>query len=165
MPPSRRKTASNRSGSAPLAAMEARSVDAIPRGDAWEYEPKWDGFRCLLCRRGDKVDPRSKAGEDLTLYFPELVDGALKLKASEFLLDGEIVVPDGKAFSFDDLLQRIHPAASRVTKLSSETPALYLAFDLLTSADDKKLFTRPLRDRRPALEAFAKTQFKSHPAF
>jgi len=135
MPPSRRKTASSKS--APLAAMEARSVDAIPRGGEWQYEPKWDGFRCLLSRDGDKVDLRSKSGEDLTRYFPELVDAARRLKATDFVLDGEIVVPHGKAFSFDDLLQRIHPAASRVKKLAQETPGLYIAFDLLAHAKDK----------------------------
>jgi ATP-dependent DNA ligase len=150
---------------APLAAMEARSVDAIPRGAEWQYEPKWDGFRCLLSRQGDKVDLRSKSGEDLARYFPELVRAALELKATTFLLDGEIVVPHGKAFSFDDLLQRIHPAASRVKKLSQETPALFLVFDLLVTAADKKLAASPLRKRRPALEAFAKAQFKSHPTF
>src|SRR5437016_7793723 len=148
-----------------LTAMEARSVDTIPRGPQWQYEPKWDGFRCLLCRHGDNVDLRSKSGEDLTRYFPELVAAALKLKAKTFLLDGEIVVPHRKAFSFDDLLQRIHPAASRVDKLSVETPALYLAFDLLTTAENKKLFAQPLRNRRPALEAFARSQFKSNPTF
>lgn len=148
-----------------LAAMEARSVDAIPRGAEWQYEPKWDGFRCLLSRQGSRVDLRSKSGEDLARYFPELVRAALALKAASFLLDGEIVVPHGKAFSFDDLLQRIHPAASRVKKLSQETPALYLAFDLLAAAADKNLAARSLRERRPALEAFAKTQFKSTPTF
>src|SRR6184192_749553 len=150
---------------APLAAMEARSVDAIPRGAEWQYEPKWDGFRCLLSRQGEKVDLRSKSGEDLARYFPELVRAALELRAAAFLLDGEIVVPHGKAFSFDDLLQRIHPAASRVKKLSQETPALFLVFDLLASAADKKLAVSPLRERRPALESFAKAQFKSHPTF
>ena len=99
---------------APFAAMEARSVDAIPRGAEWQYEPKWDGFRCLLSRQGDSLDLRSKSGEDLARYFPELVRAALALEATAFLLDGEIVVPHGRAFSFDDLLQRIHPAASRV---------------------------------------------------
>jgi ATP-dependent DNA ligase len=163
MPPARRKKATAKSS--PLAAMEARSVDTIPRGDDWQYEPKWDGFRCLLSRNGAKVGLRSKSGEDLTRYFPELAEAALKLKATAFLLDGEIVVPHGKAFSFDDLLQRIHPAASRVRKLSAETPALYLAFDLLATADHKNLAARPLRDRRPALEAFAKTRFKSSPTF
>jgi ATP-dependent DNA ligase len=145
--------------------MEARSVDAIPRGGEWQYEPKWDGFRCLLSRVGAKVGLRSKSGEDLTRYFPELVDAALGLKAAHVLLDGEIVVPHGKTFSFDDLLQRIHPAASRVKRLSVETPALYLAFDLLATAQDKKLSTQPLGKRRPALEAFAKIQFKSNPTF
>jgi ATP-dependent DNA ligase len=145
--------------------MEARSVDAIPRGAEWQYEPKWDGFRCLLSRRGSEVDLRSKSGEDLARYFPELVDAALALKAAVFLLDGEIVVPRGKAFSFDDLLQRIHPAASRVKKLSQQTPALYLAFDLLATAADPKLRERPLRERRPALEAFANARFKSSQVF
>src|SRR5205085_4083775 len=138
-----------------LTAMEARSVDTIPRGPQWQYEPKWDGFRCLLSRDDDNVDLRSKSGEDLARYFPELVDAALNLKTTAFLLDGEIVVPHGKAFSFDDLLQRIHPAASRVTKLSQETPALYLAFDLLASPQDDRLSAQPLRQRRPALAAFA----------
>jgi ATP-dependent DNA ligase len=145
--------------------MEARSVDAIPRGAEWQYEPKWDGFRCLLSRQGSKIDLRSKAGEDLARYFPELVAAALKVKATAFLLDGEIVVPHGKTFSFDDLLQRIHPAASRIEKLSRETPALLLVFDLLAMARDKKLSAKPLRQRRPALEAFAKTHFKSHATF
>ena len=145
--------------------MEARSVDAIPRGSQWQYEPKWDGFRCLLSRQRAKVDLRSKSGEDLARYFPELVEAALKLKATAFLLDGEIVVPRGKTLSFDDLLQRIHPAASRIKKLSQETPALFLAFDLLASADDNKLAAQPLGKRRPALEAFAKRQFKSSPTF
>src|SRR5947207_9508794 len=163
MPPARRKPASPQS--TPLAAMEARSVDAIPRGAEWQYEPKWDGFRCLLSRQGDKVDLRSKSGEDLARYFPELVRAALELKATAFLLDGEIVVPHGKAFSFDDLLQRIHPAASRVKKLSQEAPALFLVFDLLATTRDRKLAASPLRERRPALEAFAKVQFKSNPTF
>jgi ATP-dependent DNA ligase len=145
--------------------MEARSVDAIPRGPEWQYEPKWDGFRCLLSRRGDAVDLRSKSGEDLARYFPELVEAALRLKAAAFVLDGEIVVPRGRMFSFDDLLQRIHPAASRIKKLSLQTPALYLAFDLLATVTDKKLAAQPLHKRRPALEAFAKSQFKSHPTF
>jgi ATP-dependent DNA ligase len=162
MPPARRNTALNPSK---LAAMEARSVDTIPRGPEWQYEPKWDGFRCLLSRQGSTVDLRSKSGENLTRYFPELVDAALKLKAEEFLLDGEIVVPHGKAFSFDDLLQRIHPAATRVRRLSQETPAMYLAFDLLDTARDKRLAAQPLGKRRSALEDFTKAQLKSNATF
>src|SRR5258708_1927752 len=88
MPPARRNTAPSKS--APLAAMEARSVDEIPRGSEWQYEPKWDGFRCLLSRDGDRVELRSKSGGDLTRYFPELVDAARRLKATAFRLDGEI---------------------------------------------------------------------------
>jgi ATP-dependent DNA ligase len=158
----RRKTAETASG---LVAMEARSVDAIPRGAEWQYEPKWDGFRCLLSRNAGSVTLRSKSGEDLTRYFPELVEVALRLKATTFTLDGEIVVPHGKTFSFDDLLQRIHPATSRVIKLSKQTPALFLVFDLLATAKDKELAAQPLGKRRPALEAFAKVQFKSQTTF
>ena len=115
----------------PADAMEARSVDAIPEGKEWQYEPKWDGFRCLLTRNGDMAAMYSKSGQDLTRYFPEVVASALTLREKSFILDGEIVVPVGGQFSFDDLLQRIHPALSRVKKLAEETPALFLAFDLL----------------------------------
>jgi ATP-dependent DNA ligase len=148
-----------------LAAMEARSVDAIPRGAQWQYEPKWDGFRCLLTRNDRTIALRSKSGEDLTRYFPELVEATLKVKATQFTLDGEIVVPNGKSFSFDDLLQRIHPATSRIAKLSQQTPALFLAFDLLATAKDRKLSGQPLGKRRPALQAFAKARFKSQSTF
>src|SRR6201995_698198 len=130
--------------------MEARSVDEIPKGREWQYEPKWDGFRCLLSRDASKVELRSKSGEDLTRYFPELVEAALTLKATSFALDGGIVLPHGRGFWFDDLLQRIPPAASRVQKLAQETPSLFIAFDLLKTAQDKKLSDRPLSERRPA---------------
>ena len=142
--------------------MEARSVEAIPRGAEWQYEPKWDGFRCLLSRDGNTVSLRSKAGEDLTRYFPELAAAARELTAERFVL---VVVPHGKAFSFDDLLQRIHPAASRVNKLAQQTPALYLAFDLLSTAQQPELSEQPLHARRPALEAFAKANFGNRPSF
>src|ERR1700709_1282548 len=131
LPAYRRKTAAPTSSG--LVAMEARYVDAIPLGPEWQYEPKWDGFRCLLSRNAGRVAWRPKCGEDHTRYFPELAEAALHLKATQFPLDGEIVVPHGKSFSFDALLQRIHPAASRIKKLSQSTPALYLAFDLLGS--------------------------------
>jgi ATP-dependent DNA ligase len=118
-----------------------------------------------MSRRGRTVELQSKSGEDLGRYFPELITAALDLKATTFLLDGEIVVPHGKTFSFDDLLQRIHPAASRVKKLSQETPALFVVFDLLQTSVDRKLSTKPLSLRRPALEAFTKSQFRSSEAF
>src|SRR3954451_7014474 len=135
--------------------MEAASVATIPAGPEWQYEPKWDGFRCLVFRRGEKVELQSKAGKPLTRYFPDVVESARALKAKQFVLDGEIVVPRGKAFSFDDLLQRIHPAASRVNRLAKETPALLIVFDLLVDGGDV-LTKELLPARRRRLEAFAK---------
>ena len=135
--------------------MEALSVDEIPTGEEWQYEPKWDGFRCLVFRDRDKVELQSKSGQSLTRYFPELVEAVRTVKATTFVLDGEIVIPTDGTFSFDALLQRIHPAQSRVRKLAAETPALLIAFDLLADADDKPLIERPLQERRPELEAFA----------
>src|ERR1700744_3694536 len=134
--------------------MEARSVDDIPQGPEWQYEPKWDGFRCILVRDADDVAMLSKSGEDLKRYFPEIVSAALDLKSKKFTLDCEIVVPIEDEFSFDDLLQRIHPAASRVKTLAAKTPALYLAFDLLKEGK-KDLAANPLSERRPLLEDFA----------
>src|SRR5690242_20903616 len=110
----------------PLAPMEAASVAEIPVGPEWQYEPKWDGFRCLLFRDGAKVALQSKAGRSLNRYFPEIVAAARAIRTSRFTLDGELVVPTGKRFSFDDLLQRIHPAASRVAALSAKTPAVLI---------------------------------------
>ncbi|MDQ8729308.1 ATP-dependent DNA ligase [Bradyrhizobium sp. LHD-71] len=143
--------------------MEARSVDALPSGEQWRFEPKWDGFRCILVRHGDTAALRSKSGEDLTRYFSELVEAALKIKSQTFVLDGEIVVPDGNTFSFDALLQRIHPAASRVARLAEETPALFIAFDLL-AAGPADLTGRRLAERRVELERFARL-FKTNDSF
>jgi ATP-dependent DNA ligase len=140
--------------------MEARSVDRIPRGKIWEYEPKWDGFRCLLAREGSQLHMVSKSGQDLRRYFPEIAREALALADKNFVLDGELVVPDGKQFSFDRLLQRIHPAASRVQRLARETPALFLAFDLLEQGR-RELAEQALPVRRAALEAFATKNFCS----
>ena len=143
----------------PLAPMEARSVDAIPEGPDWQYEPKWDGFRCVVFRDGGDVTLQSKAGKPLTRYFPDVVAAVSQLKAKRFVLDGEIVVPRDGAFSFDDLLQRIHPAKSRIEKLARETPALLIAFDLLQDERGHSLLELPLRDRRPKLDAFANDYF------
>jgi ATP-dependent DNA ligase len=141
-----------------IEAMEARSVDAIPVGEEWQYEPKWDGFRCLLTRDADTVAMYSKSGQDLSRYFPEVVVAARTLHEKRFVLDGEIVVPIGGRFSFDDLLQRIHPAASRVKRLAEETPALFLAFDLLKKGKTE-LAAAPLTKRRLHLEDFAARYF------
>ena len=139
----------------PFAAMEAQSVDEIPVGSQWQYEPKWDGFRCLIFRDGKNVTLQSKSGKPLTRYFPDVVEAVRSIKAASFVLDGEIVVPAGKAFSFDALLQRIHPAASRVRKLAEETPALIIVFDLLADPGGV-LVDRFLPERRKRLEAFAR---------
>lgn len=139
----------------PFPPMEALSVDKIPEGPTWQYEPKWDGFRCLAFRDGARIDLQSKSSQPLTRYFPELVAALTALKAPRFVLDGEIVVPLGRAFSFDALLQRIHPAASRVQKLADETPALLIVFDLLLDAEGERLSGQPLSERRNALDTFA----------
>ena len=139
----------------PFLPMEALSVDEIPVGAEWQYEPKWDGFRCLVFRDGDKITLQSKSGRPLTRYFPDVVAAVRRLKAKAFVLDGEIVVPEGKAFSFDALLQRIHPAASRVLTLATQTPALLIVFDLLSEGEDI-LVDQPLQERRKRLEAFAR---------
>jgi ATP-dependent DNA ligase len=143
----------------PYRPMDALSVDTIPEGENWQYEPKWDGFRCLVFRDGGAIELQSKSGQPLTRYFPDVVEAVAAVKAKAFVLDGEIVVPHGKAFSFDDLLQRIHPAASRVKKLAVETPALLIVFDLLAE-NGGDLTGVPLSDRRKRLEAFAKKNFK-----
>jgi ATP-dependent DNA ligase len=138
--------------------MEALSVDEVPVGPQWQYEPKWDGFRCLVFRDGDAITLQSKSGKPLTRYFPDVVEVVRGLGAKRFVLDGEIVVPDGKVFSFDALLQRIHPAASRIKKLSQETPALLIVFDLLADPDGV-MIDEMLPARRKRLEAFAKRYF------
>jgi ATP-dependent DNA ligase len=139
----------------PFPPMEALSVEHIPIGSEWQYEPKWDGFRCLVFRDGSKIELQSKSGQSLTRYFPELVEAVRSVKAATFVLDGEIVVPAGNAFSFDALLQRIHPARSRVEKLAAETPALVVVFDLLAGPGGDALLDKPLHERRKQLEAFA----------
>lgn len=140
----------------PFSPMEALSVDAIPTGPEWQYEPKWDGFRCLAFRDGKTVALQSKSGRVLTRYFPELVDALRSLKAQRFVLDSEIVIPANDGFSFDALLQRIHPAASRIQRLAVETPGLLIVFDLLVDARGERLTTLLLPERRKALEQFMK---------
>ena len=142
----------------PYPPMDALLVSEIPAGPNWEYEPKWDGFRCLVFRDGKNVELQSKSGQSLGRYFPEIVSALLKLKASKFVLDGELVIPVKGGLSFDDLLQRIHPAASRVTKLSQSTPAQFIVFDLLVDEAGKPLYNSPLSKRRQKLESFAKKQ-------
>src|SRR5688572_20816592 len=146
----------------PLPPMEAKPVSEVPTGKQWQYEPKWDGFRCLAFRDGDKVELQSKAGQPLGRYFPELIALLKKLKAKQFVLDGEIAVPVSGRLSFDELLMRIHPAASRIQKLATEHPAIYIVFGLLADERGKSLVERPLAERRERLEKFAGKYFDGH---
>src|SRR5690349_14295810 len=137
------------------APMEALLVPVLPEGPEWQYEPKWDGFRCLAFRDGAKVELFSKAGKPLSRYFPDVLARLATIGAKRFVLDGEIVIPeDDGTLSFDELLLRIHPAKSRVDKLAAEHPAAFVAFDLLVDAKGKSLVALPLAERRQALEAF-----------
>ncbi len=145
----------------PFLPMEALSVDKIPEGDNWQYEPKWDGFRCLAFRDGTRVWLQSKAGQPLERYFPDLVEELASLPPKRFVLDGEIVVPVDGDLSFDDLLMRIHPAATRIRKLAAETPASFIAFDLLVTDRSTSLTGQPLSVRREKLERFAAKYFRS----
>src|SRR5438874_1791037 len=142
--------------------MEAKSVAQLPSGEVWQYEPKWDGFRCLAFRDGDRVALQSKSGQPLARYFPELIDALLQLKAKQLVLDGEIVVPIKGRLSFDDLLMRIHPAASRIKKLADETPAKLIVFDLLVDERGRSISDTQLLERRPKLDAFAGKYFSKN---
>src|SRR5437773_12412414 len=144
----------------PLPPMEARSVDEIPAGDGWQYEPKWDGFRCVAFRDGEQVHLQSKAGQPLARYFPDIVDAISQLPAQQFVVDGELVVPVDGALSFDELQLRLHPAGSRVQKLAKAHPATYIVFDLLGESE-RSYLRQPLRERRELLEKFARRNFRS----
>jgi ATP-dependent DNA ligase len=139
--------------------MEAKLVDELPTGSEWWYEPKWDGFRCLAFRDGAHIDLMSKAQKPLTRYFPEVADALLASPARRFVLDGELVVPIEQQLSFDALLQRIHPAESRVRKLAAEWPAELIVFDLLVDDEAGSLVGSPLAQRRRDLEAFVGKAF------
>jgi len=134
--------------------MEAKAADAIPEGDGWLYEPKWDGFRCLVFRHGDAVELRAKSGKPLGRYFPELVAALRDLPASRFVVDGEIVISVAGKLSFDALQMRLHPAESRIRKLSAESPAHLMLFDMLCDECGTVLLDRNLKQRRTALQAF-----------
>ena len=134
-----------------LAPMEALLAEELPDGPGWQYEPKWDGFRCIAVRDGAEVELWSKSGKPLARYFPEVQAMFGRLKAKRFVVDGELLIVSSGAIAFDALQLRLHPAASRVAKLSAETPAMFMAFDLLVSGN-KKLAGEPLRARRKALE-------------
>lgn len=115
----------------PVSPMLARLARELPAGKQWVYEPKWDGFRCLVFRDGSEVTLQSRNGRELTRYFPELVAALAANLPPAVVLDGEIVIAGPEGLDFDALLQRIHPAGSRVRKLADATPSSFVAFDLL----------------------------------
>lgn len=135
----------------PVKPMLAKSVKGVPQGPGFSFEPKWDGFRCLVFRDGDEVELTSRNTKPLTRYFPEIVEAALAQLPERIVLDGELFVASGDRLQFETLQERIHPAASRVGKLAVETPAEYVAFDLLALGDESYV-DRPLSERRAALE-------------
>ena len=132
--------------------MLAKLSDDIPVGEGWLYEPKWDGFRCIVFRDGDGIELASRNERPFTRYFPELIEPLLASLPQSCVVDGEIVLPalDDRGLDFDALLQRIHPAASRVRKLAAETPASFVAFDVL-ALDDRNLLDEPLHVRHALL--------------
>jgi ATP-dependent DNA ligase len=137
-----------------LAPMEAKLVDELPKGAGWRFEPKWDGFRCLVFRDGGDVALQSKSGKPLGRYFPEVVEAVLRLADERFVIDGELIIPLGGILSFDALQMRLHPAESRIRKLAASTPAQLMLFDCLLSAEGQSLVERPLTERREGLERF-----------
>lgn len=143
--------------------METRSAGEIPSEDGWQYEPKWDGFRCIAFRQDNDVYLQSKSGQPLARYFPDVAKALKTLPAKNFVLDGELTIPVNGALSFDELQLRLHPAASRVAKLAKAHPALFIVFDLLAH-DGKSHLENPLRERRKLLEKFGAQNFKSNRA-
>jgi ATP-dependent DNA ligase len=133
--------------------MEARLVDALPRDDGWQFEPKWDGFRALAVRDGGEICLWSKSGKALGRYFPEVIAMLAALRETRFVLDGELIIPIGDHLAFDALQARLHPAASRITRLAGETPAQLMLFDCL-QLGRHALADKPLAERRAALERF-----------
>jgi len=136
-----------------LMPMEARQVAALPTGAGWQYEPKWDGFRCLAFRAGGEVEIKAKSGKSLARFFPEVLDNLLSLRPAAFVLDGELTIARHGALSFAALQDRLHPAESRIRRLSIATPATFVAFDCLLARRGKPLLESPFLERRAALEA------------
>lgn len=137
----------------PITPMEAVLAAELPDGSSWQFEPKWDGFRAIAVRDGDRLDLTSRSGKDLGRYFPEVLAMLATLNERRFTLDGELIIPLGDALSFEALQLRLHPAPSRIQRLSAETPAEYMLFDVL-ALGGSTLAGKALEERRAKLEAF-----------
>ena len=135
----------------PLAPMLSSAADALPEGDGWQFEPKWDGFRTLVFRGGDEILLQSRDEKPMNRYFPELIAPLVATLPERCILDGEIVVVGAGGLDFEALLSRIHPAASRVSLLAAQTPASFVAWDLL-ALGDQDLRPEPLAGRRERLD-------------
>lgn len=133
--------------------MEAKLIEALPEEAGWQFEPKWDGFRAIASRLGEHVELRSKSGKSLARYFPEIVAALRGTGCEDYVLDGELILPIGGVLSFDALQARLHPAESRILRLSGETPAQLMLFDCL-ALEGTSLIDMPLTERRAALERF-----------
>jgi ATP-dependent DNA ligase len=138
----------------PIEPMEAKQVDELPYEPGWQFEPKWDGFRCLAVKTGGEVELYAKSGKPLGRYFPEVVETVKNLPDEDFVLDGELAIPEGDTLSFDALQMRLHPAESRIRKLARETPAMFILFDMPMAPGGESLVKSPLTERRAMLESF-----------
>src|ERR1700727_3558971 len=135
-----------------VAPMEAKSAESLPdEPEKWQFEPKWDGFRCLAFRDGKAVELKGKSGASLSRFFPEVLATLLDLPFERFVVDGELVIELNGRLTFDALQARLHPAASRIRKLSQETPARLILFDMLVGPDGAPVAALPLTQRRSAL--------------
>ncbi len=135
--------------------MEARSAEALPdEPGRWQFEPKWDGFRCLAFKEGEAVELKGKSGKSLSRFFPEVVATLREAPFNRFVVDGELVIELNGRLTFDALQARLHPAPSRIRRLSIETPARLILFDMLVGPDGSKVAALPLAERRSALEIF-----------
>src|SRR4051812_47560340 len=139
----------------PVSPMLAKAATKLPTAEGFFYEPKWDGFRCIVFRDGDEVELGSRNERPLTRYFPEVVAAVKEALPEKCVVDGEIVVPRGDRLHFESLLQRIHPAESRVNLLAEETPAHFVAFDLL-AVGDESLMETPFAERQARLRTVVK---------
>lgn len=137
-----------------LEPMEARLVAELPRDAGWQYEPKWDGFRCLALRDGARAELQARSGKSLSRYFPEVAATLAALRERRFVLDGELVIPQGETLSFQSLQMRLHPAASRVARLAAQSPAVLVLFDMPFGPGGVSQLRQPLEARRATLERF-----------